>query len=87
MAVIWLASILLPWPVARPLVAIAYLLLIVAALPALLILWQAFQTPRAVQRPVADVIVTVRMVIALPGNVYGMRAGARLVSLPAKARE
>lgn len=53
-AVVWLASILLPWPVARPLVAIGYLLLVVAALPALLILWRAFQTPRAVRLPVAD---------------------------------
>jgi hypothetical protein len=53
-AVVWLASILLPWPVARPLVAIGYLLLIVAALPALLILWRAFQTPRTVRLPVAD---------------------------------
>jgi hypothetical protein len=53
-AVVWLASILLPWPVARPLVAIGYLLLIVAARPALLILWRAFQTPRTVRLPVAD---------------------------------
>ncbi len=50
-AVIWLASILLPWPVVRPLVAIGYLLLVVAALPALLILWRAFRTPRAVAAP------------------------------------
>ncbi len=53
-AVVWLASIFLPWTVAAPLVAIGYLLVIVATLPALLILWRAFRTPQAVAAPVAS---------------------------------
>ncbi len=42
-AAVWLASILLPWDQARPIVAIAYLFLIVATLPYLRIFWQALR--------------------------------------------
>lgn len=45
-AVIWLASILLPWPTARPLVTIGYLLVVVATLPVLRILYFSLQPTR-----------------------------------------
>ena len=47
-AAVWLASVLLPWNQARPVVAIAYVLVIVAALP---YLWRLLRVLRTTRTP------------------------------------